>query len=606
MAEQPTVELVAGSLQLKFPYSKEHVAAVKAIGYPRWNADTKSWILPHSQASLLELQRVFPNLLMGPALKAEDTKFSENVMEAEARKYLPEQRDVQINDFKFQTEPLWHQKVAFNFARSLDQSALFLEQGLGKTKILIDLATWRFRKGQVQRIFYVAPNSVVPQWRTEDVLKHLHPDFNHVTILEGSSKERIKDLDRIVEEDKPGFIIVNYEALLYIEYYIDKIQGKNNRLYNMLGLDESSKIKHASSQRSKVCWRLGRSVKLRNIMTGTPVTQGAEDVFSQYRFLKESIYGPYATAFRGQYLILGGFENRQTVGYRNIKDFYAKLFSVGIRFTKEQCLDLPAKIYEKRTATLDKETSKKYRQLEKICVAEFAGKTIAAPLVMTKLSKLSQITSGFVYEQDESGERIATHKLPKNPKMDVLKEIMEEVGGHKKVIIWTRFVEEIRLITEFLDMEKIGFTAIHGQVKAADRGVAVERFQTDPTVQVFVGQVATASLGITLTAASVVVYFSNTYSLEDRLQSEDRCHRIGQKNSVLYIDILAQTEDGRKTIDHDALNIIKGKAKFAQEVSMALVSRMVSRGIDGPVKNPANVTSHRKNSDVDLSDSQFE
>lgn len=606
VVERPSAELVDGSIHLKFPYNRDHVAAVKGIGFPRWQSSLKVWVFPYTQDIIAKIQEVFPGLEVGAALQEKGVKTAESVLEAEARKYVPEQRDVKISDFKFQTEPLWHQKVTFNFSRALDQSALFLEQGLGKTKCAIDLATWRFREGQVHRVLYVAPNSVVPQWRTDDVLKHLHPDFDKVTILDGSSKNRIKLIDEVVQDNRPGWMIINYEALLFIEYHLDRVQGKNQALYQMTVFDESSKVKHATSQRSKVCWRLAKKVKYRNIMTGTPITQGAEDAFSQYRVLDESIFGPYATAFRGQYLILGGFENRQCIGYRNIGEFYKKLFSVGIRFTKEQCLNLPKKVYEKRTATLDADVSKKYRQLEKECVAEFAGKTISAPLVMTKLMKLSQVTAGFIYEQDEAGERLATHTFKRNPKLEVLKEIFEEVGEHKKVVVWCRFVEEIRIITEFLKMEGIGFTAIHGAIKAADRGTAVERFQTDQTVRVFVGQVATASLGITLTAGSVVVYFSNDYSLESRLQSEDRCHRIGQESSVLYIDILAQTADGKSTIDHDALDIIRGKNKFANEVSMALVSRMVSRTEEGIKKNPAHRADHRKSSDVDLEEQEFE
>lgn len=603
MPDRPIVELVADSLRLQFPYSKDHVAALKSIGNPRWDAESKTWTLPHSQVMLDNLKKIFVNLEFGASLRAARQSEAENEMEAEARKYVPAQRDVTISDFKFHTDPLWHQKVTFNFCRALDQSAIFLEQGLGKTKIAIDLATWRFRQGKVHRVLYVAPNSVVPQWRTEDVLKHLHPDFNKVSILDGSSKDRMKLIDEVVLGNEPGWLVVNFEALLFIEHHLDRVQGKNQNLYQMMILDESSKIKHAQSQRSKVCWRLGNSIKYRNIMTGTPITQSLEDIFSQFRFVKSSIFGPYATAFRGQYLILGGFEQRQTVGYRNIKDFYSKLFSVGIRFTKDQCLDLPAKVYEKRTAVLDLETSKKYRQLEKECILEMAGKKIPAPLAMTRLGKLSQITSGFVYEADESGERIATHRLPKNPKLDVLREILDEVGEHKKVIIWTKFTEEIKLITEYLQQERIGFTAIHGGIRSENRGISVEKFQTDPTVRIFVGQVDTASLGITLTAASVVIYFSNTYSYEARAQSEDRNHRIGQKNSILYIDILAQTSDGKSTIDHDVLEIIKAKKGIANAVSNALIDRMMTRNSKGISK--ISINKDQSNRKLEIDDDSF-
>lgn len=606
MAQLPQVELVSDFLRVRLPYSPEYIAAVKSIGYARWDSKDKSWILPHSALNLEAIKKAFPSIVCGPTLRGEDKVEAENLLEAELRKYLPLQREIEIKDFKFKTTPQWHQRVTFHFARSLDQTAIFLEQGLGKTKIMIDLVTWRFRKEQITRSFYVCPNSVVPQWGTEDVTKHLHDDFNRVTILEGSTKDRIKTLTQIYEEDKPGFIIANFEALLGLEEFLLKIQGRGNKLFQHMVLDESSKIKHATSQRSKISWRIGKTVQYRNIMTGTPITQSAEDAFSQYRFLNDRIFGPYATAFRGTYLIMGGFEMRQTVGYRNIGEFFKRLFSAGIRFTKTMCLDLPPKVYQSRFAKMDEEVSKKYRQLERECIAEFGGKEIAAPLVMTKLMKLSQVTGGFIYEQDAAGERVATHTFNKNPKLEVLDEILDEVLPNK-VIIWCRFKQEIAIITALIQEravalaktgKKLKFAAIHGDIPQEERGQQVANFQTDPDCQVFIGQVSTAGLGITLTAASYVVYYSNTYSLEDRLQSEDRCHRIGQTKSVTYIDILATTFNGKRTIDHDTLDIIKGKAVFANEVSLALVRRMVDRDTDAPIRNPAHVRSSSKTSDI--------
>lgn len=590
MAQLPSVELISGFLRVQFPYNKEYIAAVKAIGYARWDSAGKSWILPNSTPNLEALKKAFPSLVVGPNLRGENKVETENLMEAELRKYIPKQRDVEITDFKFHTAPQWHQKVTFNFARSLDSSAIFLEQGLGKTKIIIDLVTWRFRKGQVRRSFYVAPNSVVPQWGEDDVRQHLHPDFKGVKILEGSSKQKIKTLEQIYEEDEfEGFIIVNFEALLGLETFLLKIQdGKKTKLFQHMNLDESSKIKHATSARSKITWKVGKTLAFRNIMTGTPITQTAEDAFSQYRFLNDRIFGPYATAFRGTYLILGGFENRQIVGYRNIGQFFEKLFSAGIRFTKDMCLNLPAKVYQKRYARLDEDVSKKYKQLEKECIAEFGGKEIAASLVLTKLIKLSQITGGFIYEQDATGAKVATHTFKTSPKLEVLEEILDEVLPNK-IIVWCRFVHELEIITSMIKARmakeaeagrRLKFAAIHGGVPKEERGKQVSMFQNDPECQIFVGQVTTAGLGITLTAATYVVYYSNTYSLEDRLQSEDRCHRIGQTKSVTYIDILATLHSGKKTIDHDTLEIIKSKNTFANEVSRALVSRMMDRDID--------------------------
>ena len=611
MAQLPSVELVKDFLEVSFPYSKEYVAAIKGIGYARWNSTNKTWVIPNSEPNLAKLKATFPSIVLGPALRGEGKVEEENLLEAEIRKYLPKNRDLEITDFVFKTVPKLHQKITFNFCRALDQSAIFLEMGTGKTKIIIDLATWRFRKKQVRRALIVAPNSVVPQWETADVAQHLHDDFNKVTILSGATVTRLKTLRNILEEDLSGFVIVNYEGLAGIKDFIISAQCGKIRLFDMIVLDESSKIKHAASQRSKAAWHIGRTIPYRNIMTGTPITQSAEDIFSQYRFLKTTIFGPFATAFRGTYLILGGWENRIIIGYRNIGDLFSKIFSVGIRFTKDMCLDLPKKVYQTRFAKLDEETSDKYREFEKDCIAEFGGKEISAALVLTKMIKLSQVTSGFVYETNEAGEHVATHSLPKNPKMELLEEILDEVLP-KKIIVWCRFRHEIELITKCLERrtaeakkagKKFSHAAIHGSIPQSERGKEVERFQKDPSCQVFVGQVATAGLGITLTAGTYVVYFSNTYALEDRLQSEDRNHRIGQNESVTYIDLVAILYNGRKTIDHDVLEVVKGKAAFANEVSRALVSRMMDREVDAPKEGLAAVkTTPKKKSEVTISE----
>lgn len=602
VSQVPAVELIKDFLQVTLPYSKEYIASIKSVGYSRWDPKGKVWIVPNSAANLEKLKVAFPSLVMGPVLRGEGKVEAENLLEAEVRKYLPKNRDLEITDFEFKTTPYLHQKITFNFCRSLNQTAIFLEQGLGKTLIAASLATWRFRNNQIRRVLVVAPNSVVPQWRTEDVTKHLSDDFRKVTILEGGSKNRIKLLEKVAEIDEPGFLIVNYEALAGLKDYIVSAQCKKVPLFGMMICDESSKIKHAMSQRSKVAWQIGKTVEYRNILTGTPITQSAEDIFSQYRFLKPSVFGAFATAFRGTYLMMGGWENRQIIGYRNIADLFSKIFSIGIRFEKEMCLDLPKKTYQTRFAKLDEEISEKYRQLEKECIAEFGGKNIATPLVLTKLIKLSQVVNGFIYEQDETGKQVAVHIFEKNPKMEVLEEILDEVLPNK-IIIWTRFKYEIELITFALKEraaraakagKKFSHATIHGGVPQNERGAEVQRFQIDPACQVFVGQVATAGLGITLTAATCTVYFSNSYALEDRLQSEDRNHRIGQTKSVNYIDIVATLYNGRRTIDADVLEIIKGKASFANEVSRALISRMMDREIDKPKGGLASVVTSQK------------
>lgn len=607
-----------GKLVLQFPYDPSYVNTVRLITGSTWDPIGKAWLIPNSRAALDMLKKLFGNLEFGPNLRSQSGTEASSLLEAAERKYLPKARELKITDFKFATDPFWHQSVSFNFARALDQSGLFLEQGLGKAKILIDLATWRYREGQVKRVLIGCPNSVIAQWGIE-IEKHGHDDFKNYVLLEGGCRQKLDQCVELINDRFSGFVVVNYDAFLNMYEQLMEIQRSDTKLFDMMGLDESSMIKHATSKRSKICWKLGQTVKYRNVLTGTPITQSLEDIFSQFRFLRPEVFGIYSTAFRGQYLVMGGFEMRQVVGYRNIDDALRKIYSISIRFTKDRCLDLPPKVYETRTVRMDDVTSKKYRQLEKECVAEFDGKAIAAPLVMTKLMKLSQITGGFVYEQGDDGRRVATHRMKNPVKLSVLEEILDESPG-RKIIIWCKFTEELKIIRDMLTARGVKHVSIAGDVASRGkkvekgkscgcgecRGCYVRQFQEDPSTFVFVGQVATAGMGITLTAANLVIYYSNDYSLEHRLQSEDRCHRIGQKQSVTYVDILAETHSGGKTIDHDTLEVLKGKGRFAGEISRALMQKMTVRqqpagsGDGRLVKNPARVKTNNKRPEPNL------
>lgn len=607
--QNPHVELAGDTLQISCPYDPAIIQTIRSLGKARWDPDAKKWLLQYSQVALEGVKKMFPTLAFGPSIK--ESLANEAVSQADVaeKKYLPKAKDVVITDFEFKTEPFIHQKVTFNFARSLDCSAIFLEQGLGKSKCAIDLATWRFRKKQIYRVLILAPNSVTGQW-IEEIRIHGHDDFKNAWRLEGATVKKTKQLKAIMESDEPGFIVTNYESMLGLFEYLVQANATNN-LFQQIICDESSRIKHAQSKRSKLTWRLGKTVKYRNIMTGTPITQDGSDIFSQYRFLNDKIFGTYVTAFRAQYLLLGGFENRQIVGYRNFPEFLKKVYSAAIRFTKDRCLDLPAKIYQRRIVRLDEDVSKLYCDFERECVAQFDGATISAPLVMTKMMKLSQVLGGFCYSTGPDGKRIATHVLAKNPKLDDLEEFIEEIDG-KKLIIWVRFRQEIVFIHALLTRLGIEYTTISGSVPADERAAAVKSFQEDPTVQVFVGQVQTAGLGITLTAAEYVYYYSNGYALEERLQSEDRCHRIGLKHSVVYVDCLVETANGKRTIDHDVIDILTGKSKFANEVSLALMRAMLNRAEAEPkkptanmLKNPAFLKKHFKQDDAMIDEGEL-
>ena len=240
--------------------------------------------------------------------------------------------------------------------------------------------------------------------------------------------------------------------------------------------------------------------------------------------------------------------------YRNLDVLEKIIKSFSFRVRKEDCLDLPDKIYQKRIVTLGKEQGDLYSQLKKEARAIIEDKEISYNNKLTEIIRLSQVTAGFINSDDGEVKDL------KNAKMDELLNIIEETEG--KVIIWANWVHTLETIIKILK-KKFGeesTVANYGAVSAKDREEAVDLFQTNKNTRFFVSNPQTGGYGLTLTKASTVIYFSNNYDLEQRQQSEDRAHRIGQKNNVLYIDIIA-----KNTIDEFIIKALNKKIKLSAQ-----------------------------------------
>jgi SNF2 family DNA or RNA helicase len=325
----------------------------------------------------------------------------------------------------------------------------------------------------------------------------------------------------------------------------------------MIICDESQRIKTPSAQQSKAMHRLGKAAKYRLILTGTPVTQGPLDFFSQYKFLDPAIFGNSYYAFRARYAIMGGFENRQIIGYRNLPELIRKAHSVAFRVTKAEALDLPPFTDQVLYCELERKAMSIYAQLKKESVAELSEeKVLTATNVLSRLLRLSQITGGYLGDGEGRIEEVS------KAKMKLLEETLEDLlGAGKKVIIFARFLPEIGGILKLLEQKNVNYSWITGEVKMAERGEAVRRFQEDEDCRVFVAQIQTAGLGITLTAADTAIFYSLDYSFANYDQARARLHRIGQRNAVTYIHLTA-----RGTVDEKILDALKAKKNVADEV----------------------------------------
>lgn len=413
--------------------------------------------------------------------------------------------------------------------------------------------------GKVKKVLIVAPTSVCAVWPKEF---NDYADFKYtVKVLLGDKKSRIKALDDL---DKFPFealkvAVINYEST-WREDIFDRLLAFDA---DLIIADESQRIKTHDAAQSKAMHQLGDKARYKLILSGTPVQNEAVDIFSQYRFLDPTIFGMNFYAFRGRYCVMGGFNRKQIVQYRDLDALIKKEHSIAYRVTKEEALDLPEQTFENRYITLGKKERDLYDRLRRDSYAELAdGGTITATTVLTKLLRLQQFTGGFLVEDDADKPRLVSRG-----KLDALEDILQDyvVEGKKKLVIFARFLPEIHeieaLCQKVLGRAGMSAVAIYGEIKKEDRGSIVQRFQTDPDTTVFIGQIDTAGTGITLTAADTCVFYSVNFNYATYSQSLSRIHRIGQRNRCTYIHLVVE-----KTVDDTILNALAKKEDLAKTV----------------------------------------
>lgn len=537
-----TVDHHHNVLLLSFPYDKWIIEVIKKIPERAWDPIKKQWKIP---ALLDNYELLKQNLNVEFVLTAKALNWIEEVQSIQRQIKHAQKFKTLVDfpiDYTFKTKPFNHQLQCFNFFKNLHIGGLFLEMGLGKTKIVIDVVSYHFAFGNIKKILYVCPNSIIENVKDEFGL-HSHIKFD-ICMLVGPKPKRLEML-----KGNHDVYILNYESVKTLEKELEAAK------FDCIICDESTRIKNPQALCSKTLHKLGKEAKYRYILTGTPITQSAIDIFSQYKFLEPNIFGPSFYAFRNKYAIMGGYLDKQIIGYRQLDDLEHKLFQTAIRFTKHDCLDLPDKIYEVKQFDLSPEEQELYDKIKEEIFVTVENQQISVPLIITKLLKLNQICSGFV--KLDTGEN---YHLPVSSKLKLLKETIEDILPHK-TIVWCNFIDNIKNVSKILNDMGIKHVCFYGETPQADRQSLIQQFQTDPECKVFIGQIQTGGLGINLTAASYVIYFSNTYSLANRLQSEDRAHRIGQTNKVTYIDLVA-----RKTIEKSILKILKKKLDLATQV----------------------------------------
>jgi SNF2 family DNA or RNA helicase len=468
--------------------------------------------------------------------------------------------------YLFKTEPYQHQRDALQLSWKADAFALFMEMGTGKSKVLIDNLAILFGRGAVTAALIVAPKGVYRNWAAQEIPIHL-PDAIQREVAVWSPSPRKAERMALEQVFAPSpdtlkILIMNVEAFS-TQKGTDFAQRFILAHRVLLTVDESTTIKNPKARRTKTLMKLAINAPYRRILTGFPITQSPLDLYSQAELLAPNMLG-YTSffSFQNRYAQiinrqLAQRTFRQVVGYQNMEELSEKVGHFSYRVLKKDCLDLPDKVYQRREVALTPEQKRVYKELQEYAIAELEGaEMVSVNSVLTQLLRLHQVVCGYV--KNDSGEEV---ELP-NQRMDELMSVLEEMRG--KVIIWANYRHDIKSIVNLLQ-KTYGVESVasyFGDTPSEERQEIITRFQDpDSELNYFVGNTQTGGYGITLTQAQNVVYYSNNFDLEKRLQSEDRAHRIGQTNKVTYVDLVA-----KDTVDEKIVKALRNKLNLAQEV----------------------------------------
>lgn len=537
------------SLFVSFPYSQKLVDIIRSFPIKYWHAEDKEWELPFNK--LAELV----------------TKMNDQEINIHADNYISlESKKAEMpKGFEFKTKPFEHQIDGFNYGLTHDRWLLADEQGLGKTKQVIDIAiAKKLQTGCKHCLIVCGVNGLKYNWQNE-ISIHSN-ESGHILGTRGkkigSSQDKLYDLQHLNSIDS-YFLITNVESLRYkvdtgktikkngkiVKVYDYPITDElvklcNNHKIDIIAFDEFHKVKNSQSDQGEQILRL--KPKCRIAMTGTPVMNQPLDLYTVLTWLGYEDHTFYS--FRKHYCEMGGFGGYEIVGYKHLDELTARLDEIMLRRLKKDVLDLPEKLYIDEFVELTPKQSKIYEEVTADIQANIDQIKMASnPL--TELMRLRQAT-GYT--------GILSSAIQESAKLDRMEELVDDaVANGKKVVIFSNWTQMTTPIKQRLQT-KYYCVMITGELNAEARQRAVEEFQTNDRCKVIIGTTGAMGTGLTLTAGTVEIFLDEPWNRANKEQAEDRCHRVGTTENVTIYTIMA-----KNTIDERIHELVYKKGAMA-------------------------------------------
>ena len=545
------------------PWSIDHI---RAIPNRRWDAKRRVWTAPALRTNAAYMLDRFPNQFWSK----EAYDVARNAVQVKSIAPIAEFPST----YPFKTQPRAYQLKALSYSWKKESFAYYMDMGTGKTKTSIDLFSAYHMEGDVDRLLVVTKFSTRMNWEREFAI---HCPVPYEVMVLDTTKPKIFDAFNTSTTDALKVLIVGTESLAAgsAATYAERFVNTSTRVGMIV--DEAHMIKTHNAVRAKNAVKIGRGAKYKLVMTGTPIANAPLDLYMQFEFLDENIIGSGDFfSFRNRYAVMGGFEGKQIIGYQNMEELIELVSPYVYQVRKSEVLtELPPKVYEIREVQFNEEQKSLYTDIAKKNRAVVGDRGLTVNTVLERMLRLQEICGGIVtFERNPdlfNPSKYEHSRIPgRNPKVEELLSIAEEY--QVSTIVWCRFIEEIHMVSEAL-RAKYGHdqvVEIYGQVSEKDRDHNVQELFQKKKARFLVGNAATGGTGLNMTAAELVVYFSNSFNYVERDQSEDRAHRIGQTKSVLYIDLVME-----KSVDGAILSALQDKKNVSEFVRESINSKNV-------------------------------